>query len=146
VKTYSQNPNDVKAEWFLLDAEGVTLGRMATRIADIVRGKLKPEFTPHVDCGDFVVVINADKVHISGSKEEDKIYSRHSGHPGGFRQENLKSLRKRRPIAIIERAVKGMLPHTTLGRHQFTKLKVYAGSEHPHAAQNPKKLELNQDR
>lgn len=143
MKTYSQNPKDVKAEWFLVDAEGATLGRMATKIADVLRGKLKPEFTPHVDCGDFVVVVNADKVKVSGKKEEAKIYSRHSGHPGGFKQETLKSLRKRRPEVIVERAVKGMLPHTTLGRHQFTKLKVYAGAEHPHVAQKPKKLEVN---
>ena len=128
--------------WLEVDADGKTLGRLAVEVTNILRGKHKPEFTPHVDCGDFVIVVNAEKIKVSGSKEEDKVYYRHSGHPGGFKQENLASLRKRKPQAIIEKAVKGMLPHTTLGRQQFTKLKVYAGPEHPHKAQNPRQHQL----
>lgn len=142
MKTYSAKPNEVKREWLEVDADGKTLGRLAVEVTNILRGKHKPEFTPHVDCGDFVVIINAEKIKVSGSKEENKVYYRHSGHPGGFKQENLASLRKRKPQAIIERAVKGMLPHTTLGRQQFTKLKVYAGPEHPHKAQNPRQHQL----
>ncbi len=142
MKTYSAKPNEVKREWLEVDADGKTLGRLAVEVTNILRGKHKPEFTPHVDCGDFVIVVNAEKIKVSGSKEEDKVYYRHSGHPGGFKQENLASLRKRKPQAIIEKAVKGMLPHTTLGRQQFTKLKVYAGPEHPHKAQNPRQHQL----
>lgn len=142
MKTYSAKPNEITREWLEIDAEGKTLGRLAVEVTNLLRGKHKPEFTPHVDCGDFVVIINAEKIKVSGSKETDKIYYRHSGHPGGFKQETLASLRSRKPAAIIEKAVKGMLPHTTLGRQQFTKLKVYAGNEHPHKAQNPRQHQL----
>ncbi len=145
MKTYCAKPQEIEGQWHLVDADGMTLGRIATRIADILRGKNKPEFTPHVDCGDFVVVINAEKVKVTGRKEQQKLYRRHSGFPHGFKEESLASLRGRRPVAIIERAVRGMLPHTRLGDHQFTKLKVYAGSEHPHAAQQPKPLVIPSD-
>ncbi len=140
MKTYIAKDGEVAEKWFVVDAEGKTLGRLATRVADILRGKTKPQFTPHVDLGDFVIIINAEKIKVSGKKETQKLYSRHSGFPHGFKQETLKSLRDRRPTAIIERAVKGMLPHTRLGARQFTKLKVYAGVEHPHAAQQPEAL------
>jgi len=137
VKSYSAKPAEVVRAWHIIDAEGQTLGRLAVEVTNILRGKNKPEFTPHVDCGDFVVIINAEKIKVTGRKEIQKVYYRHSGHPQGFKQETLASLRQRKPEAIIERAVKGMLPHTTLGREQFTKLKVYAGAEHPHEAQKP---------
>ncbi|MBC7997743.1 MAG: 50S ribosomal protein L13 [Leptolyngbya sp.] len=140
MKTYIAKDGEVTEKWFVVDAEGKTLGRLATRVADILRGKTKPQYTPHVDLGDHVVIINAEKIKVTGKKETQKLYSRHSGFPHGFRQETLKSLRDRRPTAIIERAVKGMLPHTKLGARQFTKLKVYAGAEHPHAAQTPEAL------
>lgn len=129
-------------KWFLIDAEGQVLGRLATQVADLLRGKKKPIFTPHVDCGDFVVIINAEKIKVSGNKETQKVYSHHTGHPQGFKQETLQSLRQRKPVAIIERAVRGMLPHTRLGDKQFTKLKVYAGAEHPHEAQKCETLAL----
>lgn len=144
MKTYSAKPGEITREWLEIDASGKTLGRLAVEVTNLLRGKHKPEFTPHVDCGDFVVVINAEQIKVSGSKEEAKTYKRHSGYPGGFKEETLSSLRNRRPTVIIERAVKGMLPHTTLGRKQFTKLKVYAGTEHPHKAQNPKQHQLSQ--
>lgn len=137
MRTYSAKREDVTQKWYVIDAEGKTLGRLATRVADVLRGKTKPQFTPHVDCGDFVIVINAEKIGVTGKKETQKVYSRHSGYPHGFKQETLKSLRSRRPTAVVERAVRGMLPHTRLGDRQFTKLKVYAGAEHPHAAQQP---------
>jgi large subunit ribosomal protein L13 len=140
VKTYLAKDGDITDKWFVVDAEGKTLGRLATRVADILRGKNKPQFTPNVDTGDFVIIINAEKIRVTGKKETQKVYSRHSGFPHGFKQETLKSLRERRPTAIVERAVKGMLPHTRLGARQFTKLKVYAGTEHPHAAQQPEAL------
>ena len=142
MKTYSAKPTEVEREWFVIDADGKTLGRLAVEVATILRGKHKPEFTPHVDCGDFVVVVNAEKIKVTGNKETQKVYYRHSGFPHGFKQETLQALRGRRPTAIVERAVKGMLPHTRLGREQFTKLKVYAGPEHPHVAQKPKVYEL----
>lgn len=138
MKTYCAKPQEIAGQWYLIDAEGQTLGRMATEIANLLRGKTKPEFTPHVDCGDFVIVVNAEKVKVTGKKELQKHYIRHSGYPHGYKEESLKSLRERRPTAIIERAVRGMLPHTRLGDHQFTKLKVYDGPSHPHEAQQPK--------
>jgi len=137
VKTYCPKPDEVKREWLVVDAEGKTLGRLAVEVANVLRGKHKPEYTPHVDCGDFVVVINAEKIQVSGNKETDKLYRRHSGFPGGFKEESLAHLRARKPIAIIEKAVRGMLPHNRLGDKQFTKLNVYAGAEHPHKAQQP---------
>ncbi|MBX9940348.1 MAG: 50S ribosomal protein L13 [Candidatus Obscuribacterales bacterium] len=142
MKTYCPKSEEVTREWLVVDAEGKTLGRLAAEVANLLRGKHKPEFTPHVDCGDFVVVVNAEKIQVSGKKETDKFYRRHSGFPGGFKEESLAHLRQRRPIAIIERAVRGMLPHTRLGDQQFTKLKVYAGATHPHAAQKPAQHEL----
>lgn len=142
MKTTLPNVEEVQRDWYVVDAEGQTLGRLAVRIAEVLRGKHKPIFTPHMDCGDFVVVVNAEKIHLSGNKEEDKLYRHHSGYPHGFKTETARSLRARRPEALIERAVEGMLPHSRLGARQFTKLKVYVGAEHPHAAQNPKKMEL----
>jgi large subunit ribosomal protein L13 len=142
VKTFCPNKNDIESQWHLIDAEGQTLGRLSTTVANILRGKNKAIFTPHVDCGDFVIIINAEKIKVTGNKETQKLYRHHSGYPGGFKEETLGSLRNRRPEAVIEKAVRGMLPHTRLGDHQFTKLKVYAGTEHPHEAQNPVALKL----
>lgn len=142
MNSYCAKPDQVARNWWVVDAEGQTLGRLAVQVATVLRGKNKPQYTPHVDCGDFVVVINADKILVSGSKETEKLYRHHSGYPGGFKTETLKSLRGRRPTAIIERAVKGMLPHSRLGARLFTKLKVYAGAEHPHAAQDPQPMKI----
>jgi large subunit ribosomal protein L13 len=142
VNTYSPKAEELPRQWHLIDADGVTLGRLATEVANIIRGKNKPEFTPHVDCGDFVIVINAEKIKVSGKKEVQKVYHRHSGFPGGHKQETLQALRQRRPQAVVERAIKGMLPHTRLGDHQFTKLNVYAGPDHPHQAQQPKPYKI----
>lgn len=133
---------DVERKWVLVDAEGATLGRLATQVAAILRGKTKPQYTPHTDVGDFVVVINADKVELSGNKAASKRYYRHSGYLGGLKSESFESAMERKPEWVIEHAVRGMLPKTTLGRAQAKKLKVYAGPEHPHAAQNPEKIEL----
>ena len=142
MKTYSAKPLEVERKWWLIDAEGQTLGRLASTIANLLRGKNKPQYTPHVDTGDFVVVINSEKVVVSGNKETDKKYYRHSGYPGGLKVETFKSLMEKNPVAAIEKAVKGMLPHNTLGQEQFNKLKVYAGSEHPHEAQKPVVYEM----
>jgi len=142
MKTYSAKPLEVERKWWLIDAEGQTLGRLASTVANILRGKNKPQFTPHVDTGDFVVIINAEKVTVSGNKETDKKYYRHTGYPGGLKVESFKSLMEKNPVAAVEKAVKGMLPHNTLGQEQFNKLKVYAGNEHPHQAQNPTKYEM----
>ncbi|MCK5520816.1 MAG: 50S ribosomal protein L13 [Candidatus Marinimicrobia bacterium] len=141
MKTYSAKPSDISHEWLLVDAEGISLGRLASKIAQLLRGKHKPIFTPHMDTGDFVIVVNAAKVRLSGKKEEDKTYFRHTGYPGGGRFTSFKQLREKHPERIIEHAVKGMLPHNILGRQVFSKLKVYAGAEHPHEAQQPKTLE-----
>ena len=137
MKTYSAKPLEFERKWYLIDAEGQILGRLATVIADILRGKNKPEFTPNVDTGDFVIVINADKIQVSGKKETDKKYYHHTGYPGGLKVASFKELMEKDPTKALEKAVKGMLPHTTLGRQQFNKLNIYAGSEHPHAAQKP---------
>ncbi len=141
VKTYVATPADRQRDWYVVDAEGQTLGRLATRIADALRGKRKPEYTPHVDTGDFVVVVNAEKIHVTGNKMEQKIYWRHSGYPGGIKSRTLGEMLERRPEEVIRKAVKGMLPRNRLARKQLTKLKVYAGPEHPHAAQQPKPME-----
>ncbi len=133
---------EVPRKWLLVDAEGATLGRLATQVAMMLRGKHKPQFTPNTDTGDFVVVINADKVKLSGNKAEKKQYWRYSGYLGGLKLESFQHAMEKHPERVIEYAVKGMLPKTRLGRQQFGKLKVYAGSEHPHAAQNPQKIEL----
>lgn len=137
MKTYSAKPLEVERKWYLIDAEGEILGRLATKIANILRGKNKPEYTPHVDTGDFVIVINAEKVVLTGKKETDKKYYHHTGFPGGLKSASVKEVREKAPERLIEHAVKGMLPHNTLGEEQFQKLKVYVGSEHPHAAQKP---------
>jgi large subunit ribosomal protein L13 len=140
MKTYSAKPKELEQRWYIVDADGQTLGRLATRIADTLRGKRKPEYTPHIDTGDFVVVVNAEKIAVTGKKREDKIYYRHSGYPGGLRQRTLGEELARRPTEVLRKAVKGMLPRNRLARKQLTKLKVYAGPEHPHAAQNPSPL------
>ncbi len=136
-KTTTPAVTSIARKWFLVDAQNKTLGRLATEIAVVLRGKNKPSFTPHLDTGDFVVVINAEKVEVSGKKSSQKLYRRHSGRPGGMKIEKFESLQERIPERIIEQAVKGMLPHNSLGRQQFKKLKVYKGIEHPHEAQNP---------
>lgn len=138
MKTYSAKTGELPREWYVVDAEGKTLGRLATQIADRLRGKGKPQFTPHVDTGDFVVVVNAEKIAVTGKKLDDKIYYRHSGYPGGLRQRTLREQLERRPGEVLRRAVWGMIPHTKLGRRQITKLKIYSGPNHPHAAQTPK--------
>lgn len=142
VKTYSAKPGEVERKWYLIDAEGVVLGRLASKCATILRGKDKPQYTPHVDTGDFVVVVNAEKIRVTGGKELKKEYFRHSGYPGGLKSETLEEALAKHPERVIEHAVKGMLPKTTLGRAQGLKLKVYAGPDHPHAAQQPEKIEM----
>jgi len=142
VKTYTAKPKDIKREWFLVDAEGKTLGRLATKIAEILRGKHKPIYTPHLDCGDYVVVINADKIRVTGRKLDQKIYYRHSGYPGGLKSITLRDQLQKHPERVLEAAVRGMLPKNRLGRKMFKKLKVYVGDSHPHQAQQPKTLEL----
>ena len=140
--THYAKQGEVARNWVLVDAEGAVLGRLATQVAMILRGKNKPQFTPNSDCGDFVVVINADKVQLTGNKADQKVYYRHSGYNGGLKAESFRQAMAKHPEQVIERAVRGMLPKTTLGRAQLMKLKVYAGPEHPHAAQNPVKIEL----
>ncbi|HEX3237701.1 MAG TPA: 50S ribosomal protein L13 [Gaiellaceae bacterium] len=144
MKTYSAKPGEITREWYLVDAEGKTLGRLATQIADTLRGKRKPQFTPHVDTGDFVIVVNAEKIQVTGNKLDQKRYYRHSGYPGGLRSRTLREQLDRRPTEVLRVAVKGMLPKNRLARQQITKLKIYAGPEHPHEAQNPKPLETVQ--
>ena len=146
MKTFSAKPLEVTRKWYLIDAQGATLGRLAVEVASILRGKNKPQYTPNVDTGDFVVVINADKISVSGKKETDKMYRSHSGYPGGFKEISFKAMMDKVPERAIEKAVRGMLPHNTLGDEQFQKLKVYAGSEHPHAAQKPEIYELKGDK
>ena len=142
MKTVSTRPQDVDHAWFVVDAEDKTLGRLATEIAHRLRGKHKPEYTPHVDTGDYIVVVNAGKVRVSGNKYDGKKYYRHSGYPGGIKVMNFRDMQARHPERIIEKAVRGMLPKNPLGRAMFRKLKVYPGAEHPHAAQQPQSLEL----
>lgn len=142
MKTYTAKPGEIEREWLLVDAEGQTLGRLATQIADALRGKGKPVYTPHVDTGDFVIVVNAEKIGVTGSKLDTKIYYRHSGYPGGIKQRTLREQLDRRPTEVIRKAVKGMLPKNKLAAAQIRKLKIYAGPEHPHAAQAPKPMEL----
>jgi large subunit ribosomal protein L13 len=141
-KTWNAKPGEIERRWYLVDAEGQTLGRLATQIADTLRGKRKPQYTPHVDTGDFVVVVNAEKTAVTGTKLDDKLYHRHSGYPGGLRSRPLRDELERRPTEVIRKAVKGMLPRNRLARQQLTKLKVYAGPEHPHEAQAPQTLEV----
>jgi large subunit ribosomal protein L13 len=142
MKTWNAKPGEIERQWQLVDAEGQTLGRLATRIADTLRGKGKPEYTPHVDTGDFVVVVNAEKIHVTGNKLDQKMYHRHSGYPGGLRSRTLREQLERRPTEVLRKAVKGMLPRNKLAAAQIGKLKIYAGPEHPHAAQSPEQLEL----
>jgi large subunit ribosomal protein L13 len=142
VGTYYAKPGEVEREWVLIDAENQVLGRVASLAATILKGKHKPQYTPHVDTGDFVVIINAEKIRLTGNKASQKTYYRHSGYPGGLKAESFERAIERHPERVIEHAVRGMLPKNTLGRAQGKKLKVYAGGEHPHAAQQPRKIEL----
>nr|PZN73628.1 MAG: 50S ribosomal protein L13 [Bacillota bacterium] len=141
-RTYMAKPQDVERKWYVVDAEGKTLGRLASKVAAILRGKHKPTFTPHVDCGDYVIIVNAEKIQVTGKKRTDKVYYRHSGYPGGLKATTFEQMIARRPERVLELAIKGMLPHNRLGRRMYRKLKVYAGPEHPHAAQKPEPLEL----
>ena len=142
MKTISVKPESVKRDWYVIDAEGETLGRMATEIAVRLRGKHKPEYTPHVDTGDYIVVVNAEKVQVTGNKAKDKIYHRHTGYPGGLKSVSFEKLIDKAPERVVQNAVKGMLPKGPLGRAMFKKMKVYAGAEHPHNAQQPQQLTL----
>ncbi|MDQ5812203.1 MAG: 50S ribosomal protein L13 [Actinomycetota bacterium] len=142
MKSYMARPLEVERKWYVIDAEGQTLGRLATEIARILRGKNKPQYTPHVDVGDFVVVINADRVLVTGKKAEQKVYRRHSGYPGGMKETGYERMMESKPTEILRKAVYGMMPKTRLARQQFRKLKIYAGPEHPHTAQNPQRLEV----
>ncbi|HEX9763047.1 MAG TPA: 50S ribosomal protein L13 [Acidimicrobiia bacterium] len=142
-KTYSPKPGDIHRTWHLVDAADLPLGRLASEIASVLRGKHKPTYAPHMDTGDFVVVVNAEKVAVTSRKSQTKIYYRHSGHPGGIKAETFESLLERRPEAVMERAVRGMLPKNKLGRQMLGKLKVYAGPDHPHEAQKPVPLEFD---
>jgi large subunit ribosomal protein L13 len=141
MKTYTAKPGEIERHWYVVDAEAKTLGRLATQIADVLRGKGKPAYTPHVDTGDFVIVVNAEKVHVTGQKLDQKIYYRHSGYPGGLRERTLREQLARRPEEVLRKAVKGMLPKNKLAAAQLRKLKIYAGPDHPHAAQSPEPLQ-----
>jgi large subunit ribosomal protein L13 len=142
MKTYNAKPGEIERRWYIVDAEGKNLGRLATQIAETLRGKTKPQYTPHVDTGDFVVVINAEKIRVTGKKLDEKIYYRHSGYPGGLKHRTLREQLERRPTQVLRSAVKGMLPKNRLAARQLTKLKIYAGPEHPHDAQAPEPLEV----
>src|SRR5881398_4056996 len=142
MKTYVATPATADRNWYVVDATGRTLGRLATQIADTLRGKRKPEYTPHIDTGDFVIVVNAEKISVTGAKRTEKLYHRHSGYPGGLRTRTLNDMLERRPEEVIRLAVKGMLPRSRLGRAQLRKLKIYAGPEHPHQAQQPAVMEV----
>lgn len=142
MKTYMARPQEVERKWYVVDAEGATLGRLATEIATLLRGKHKPQYTPHVDTGDFVVVVNAGRVSVTGRKAEQKVYRRHSGYPGGMKETSYEQMMARKPAEILRKAVYGMMPKTRLARQQLTKLKVYAGPEHPHEAQRPETYEV----
>jgi large subunit ribosomal protein L13 len=142
VKTYTVRKGDIKREWYVVDAQGKTLGRLASEIAKILRGKHKPIYVPHLDCGDYVIVVNAEKVRVTGRKLDQKFYYRHSGYPGGLKSISLRDQLQKHPTRVLEAAVRGMLPKNRLGRAIIKKLKVYAGGSHPHQAQQPKALEL----
>ena len=142
MKTISLNVNTVDKKWVVVDAADLVLGRIATKVAAIIRGKTKPTFTPHVDCGDNVIIINAAKVKLTGAKWDQKIYYHHTGFPGGIKSATAKEMREKKPSSLLKKAIQGMLPKTSLGRKQLTKLKIYAGSDHPHSAQNPEIIEL----
>jgi len=142
VKTYSAKADDIQRHWYVVDAEGLTLGRIATSIATVLRGKHKAIFTPHMDCGDYVIVVNAEKVAVTGNRMDKKMYYHHSGYPGGLKAENMRQVMQKRPDRVIRQAVQKMLPKNDLSRQILRKLKIYAGPEHPHGAQNPEKWEL----
>ena len=142
MKTWNAKPGEIERDWYVVDADGRNLGRLATQIATMLRGKHKPQYTPHVDTGDFVVVVNAEKVAVTGKKMDEKLYHRHSGYPGGLRTRTLREQLDRQPTEVLRKAVKGMLPRNRLSRAQLRKLKIYAGPEHPHVAQAPKPLPL----
>jgi large subunit ribosomal protein L13 len=142
MKSYMARPLEVERKWYVVDAEGKHLGRLATEIVRVLRGKNKPQYTPHVDVGDFVVVVNADSVAVTGRKAEQRVYRRHSGYPGGMKETSYEQMLARRPTEVLRRAVYGMMPKTRLARKQFKKLKIYAGPEHPHGAQDPQRLEV----
>ena len=144
MKTFVATPATAERNWYVVDATGRTLGRLATQIANTLRGKRKPEYTPHIDTGDFVIVVNAEKIAVTGDKRTEKLYHRHSGYPGGLKTRTLQDMLDRRPEEVIRLAVRGMLPRNRLARKQLTKLKVYAGPEHPHAAQQPQPMEISQ--
>ena len=142
MKSYMARPQQVERKWYVVDAEGQTLGRLASELARILRGKNKPQYTPHVDTGDFVIVVNADRINVSGRKAEQKVYRRHTGYPGGLRETSYEQMLDRKPTEVLRKAVYGMMPKTRLARQQFKKLKIYAGSEHPHEAQMPEPYEV----
>ena len=142
MKSYMARPLEVERRWYVVDAEGQTLGRLATELARVLRGKNKPQYTPHVDTGDFVVVVNAERVVVTGRKAEQKLYRRHSGYPGGLKTTTYEQMMERQPTEILRKAVRGMMPKTRLARQQLRKLKIYAGPEHPHAAQNPQQYQV----
>jgi len=142
MKTFVAKPADRQRDWYVVDASGKTLGRLATQIADVLRGKRKPSYTPHIDTGDFVIVVNAEKVAVTGNKRADKLYHRHSGYPGGLRTRTFAQMQAARPEEIVRLAVRGMMPRNRLARKQLTKLKVYAGPEHPHRAQQPREMDV----
>jgi large subunit ribosomal protein L13 len=142
IKTYTPKPEDIQREWFVIDAKDQTLGRLAARIAHVLRGKHKPTFSPHTDMGDFVIVVNCDKIRVTGNKLDQKKYYRHSNYPGGFKVETLREVMQRHPDRVIQASVRGMLPRTRLGRQMLKKLKIYEGPNHPHEAQKPKVYEL----
>lgn len=144
MRTFTEKTADIRQEWYVVDAQGLTLGRMAARIAPILKGKHKPTYTPHLDCGDFVIVINAEKLRVTGRKLDQKLYHRHSGYPGGLTTINLRDLLRQHPERVLEEAVRGMLPKNRLGRQMIKKLKVYAGGSHPHQAQQPKLLDFGE--
>jgi large subunit ribosomal protein L13 len=142
MKTFVAKPSDRQRDWYVVDANGKTLGRLATQFADVLRGKRKASYTPHIDTGDFVIVVNAEKISVTGNKRANKLYHRHSGYPGGLRTRTLDQMLELRPEEVIRKAVKGMMPRNRLARKQLTKLKVYAGPEHPHVAQKPTEMEV----
>ncbi len=141
--TYMQKKETVSRNWYVVDATDMTLGRLATKVASVLRGKHKPTYTPHVDCGDYVIVVNADKVNLTGKKLDQKIYYNHSGYTGGLRERTARVMKEQYPVEMVERAIKGMLPHNRLGRQMYKKLFVYAGETHPHAAQQPVSMDLD---
>ena len=143
MKTFMEKKETVNRKWYVIDAENLPLGRVATKAANLLRGKHKVTFTPHIDCGDYVIIVNADKVKLTGNKLEDKMYYNHSGFPGGLRERNAKTMIEKNPVEMVERAVKGMLPHNRLGRATAKKLFVYAGAEHKHSAQQPESITID---